>query len=662
MINLIGEADFEKAVSILKKVCSTQLINEILISDCGKEYIDFFNMDKKKTDRELCELLIQERGIELFAYSDEVTRKLKEKLLRELPDEKVAELYSRHREKGRKIKAVGYMYRSLCERKWYPGKNYANDFVKTVNFPKVFAGFEGSSQTSKKEFEEIMPRRPAIELKDYQIRMKAKMLEILNGTSKNRNCMVSLPTGGGKTVVAVEAFLEWMQRRFEENKYLIWIAQSEELCEQCISCVDQIWRNKEFILPLRVYRYFGKYSPELEDLQGGVIVCNIQKIYAQLKSEENKEIIEKILSHTGAMIIDEAHRSSTKMYDEVLGLAEELTNHKMFPICGLSATPGRTKFQEEGKKLLNRYETNLIIPEFDEEDIEYREHPLQYFKDKNYLSQTKHIVYKGNSVYQLTDKEIRKMKLEGEGEYPKEFLKTIALDRDNNRRILDAICAIPVGCQTLIYTCTVKQAKFFALYMKTQGYRAAFVDSETKSGIRERIISEFKNGNIQFLFNYGVLTTGFDAPKVEYIVLARPIRSEILYEQIIGRGIRGTEFHGTKLCSIIDFYDNSIIQGEPLSFERFRNYWDIDTEGNFIHENNTNEEDSPKIYAAEKVKRCMACGLDLEGRMIPYIKENKVKKLLVRYCVQCKKNYVSLKFCNSVNFPAEYFKKIEVMC
>lgn len=40
--------------------------------------------------------------------------------------------------------------------------------------------------------------------------------------------------------MAVEAFLEWMQRRFEENKYLVWIAQSEELCEQCISCIEQI--------------------------------------------------------------------------------------------------------------------------------------------------------------------------------------------------------------------------------------------------------------------------------------------------------------------------------------------------------------------------------------------------------------------------------------
>lgn len=85
------------------------------------------------------------------------------------------------------------------------------------------------------------------------------------------------------------------------------------------------------------------------------------------------------------------------------------------------------------------------------------------------------------------------------------------------------------------------------------------------------------------MFNYGVLTTGFDAPKVENIVLARPIRSEILYEQIIGRGIRGPEFGGTDFCTIIDYFDNILVQGVPQSFERFKKYWDLDGDNNEIN-------------------------------------------------------------------------------
>lgn len=582
MKSLINDKEFCEAVDILEKV-SSQLIKRILEADCGKEFIKIMTSNPKVEKRELCQILVEERGTELFASNgiDEI-KELKEKLLRLVPDKKIMELYKKYPEKDRKIETVGYMYKPLAEKRWVPGKKYARDFVATVGFPQIFAGIEANKQSSKADYEDIRPRTPEVKLKDYQVRIKEKMIEILNGQSNNKNCMISLPTGGGKTRIAVEAFLEWMQRSFEENKYLIWIAQSEELCEQCISCVQEIWGNKEFILPLRVYRYFSKYSPKKEWLQGGVIVCNIQKIYSQLKTE-NREIVEEILRYTGAMIIDEAHRASTMMYDELFNIAKQVTDGKMFPICGLSATPGRTKIKEEGHKLVHLFEANLIMPKFEEEN-EYKEHPLQYFKDKGYLSKTKHILCRCDSIYELSEDELKVLEKEEDAEYPNVFLKKIAADAKSNQKILERICKIPNGKATLIYTCTVQQAKFFSLYMTHKGYRAAFVASDTKEGIRRRIIGDFKKGKIQFLFNYGVLTTGFDAPKVEYIVLARPVRSEILYEQIIGRGIRGPEFGGTKLCTIIDFFDNSIIQGEPKSFERFRDYWDMDAEGNFLHE------------------------------------------------------------------------------
>lgn len=85
-----------------------------------------------------------------------------------------------------------------------------------------------------------------------------------------------------------------------------------------------------------------------------------------------------------------------------------MTKDKLFPICGLSATPGRTQI-EEGKKLVNLFEANLIMPEFDEEDEQYRSCPLKYFKDKKYLSITKHIFYTDGKEYQLTEQEVDKM-------------------------------------------------------------------------------------------------------------------------------------------------------------------------------------------------------------------------------------------------------------
>lgn len=655
---LISEADFKKAVIIIKNEISTQLINRILDADLGKECMEFLFIGDKKNKEQAVKLLLEEKGTELLSDTSEEIIGLREQLLRSVPEELVMELYNRHPTRGKNIKMVGYMYKELAKHKWFSGGSFARDFVKAVDLPEIFAGVAGGQTVKKKSVEEIFPKTAISPLKDYQVEIKRKLLDILNGDSNNRCCMISLPTGGGKTRVAVEAFLEWMQRRFDENKYLVWVAQSEELCEQCISCVEQIWRTREFILPLKVYRYFAGYNLKIEELTGGVVVCNIQKIYNQLQTN-NCDIVREILQHTGAMIIDEAHRASTKMYDVIFCEAKTLTNGKLFPVCGLSATPGRTKIEEEGKKLINRFEANLIVPEFRGEDEQYRNNPIQYFKDKKYLSITKHITYSKHKKYILTEKELQEMGKDENAEFPPVFLKRLAKDKENNTRMIKRILQIPENQSTLVYTCTVEQARWFAIYMLHYGRTAAYIDSDTGRNIRRGIIEKFKKGEIQFLFNYGVLTTGFDAPKVENIVLARPIRSEILYEQIIGRGIRGEAFGGTEFCSIIDFFDNTFIQGLPKSFERFRQYWDIDESGKWIHDIEiTRQSDSikQKIYVMDRLSECPICKKRLEDNYCIYKKNGKDKKLIVRRCTECYRNYITVKFNESSGFPNDYFE------
>jgi hypothetical protein len=70
------------------------------------------------------------------------------------------------------------------------------------------------------------------------------------------------------------------------------------------------------------------------------------------------------------------------------------------------------------------------------------------------------------------------------------------------------------------------------------------------------VIEEFRAGRLQFLCNYGVLTTGFDAPKIRAVIIARPTTSVVLYEQMIGRGMRGPLNGGTEECQVIDLQDN----------------------------------------------------------------------------------------------------------
>lgn len=133
------------------------------------------------------------------------------------------------------------------------------------------------------------------------------------------------------------------------------------------------------------------------------------------------------------------------------------------------------------------------------------------------------------------------------------FLKKLANDNKRNFRIIETLKKIPKGNPTLVYTCTVKQAHFLAMIMTSLERPAGVIDSDTPISIRRGLIEDFKKERIDFLFNFGVLTTGFDAPKTTYVVITRPTTSQILYEQMVGRGLRGPEFGGTKYCTIIDF-------------------------------------------------------------------------------------------------------------
>lgn len=108
-----------------------------------------------------------------------------------------------------------------------------------------------------------------------------------------------------------------------------------------------------------------------------------------------------------------------------------------------------------------------------------------------------------------------------------------------------------------------------------RGRTAAAVSGETRPATRRFLIEEFRAGRISVLCNYGVLTTGFDAPCVRALVIARPTASSVLYEQMIGRGMRGPRFGGTEECLVIDLADN-IQFGGQMAFQRYAAYWVVD--------------------------------------------------------------------------------------
>jgi DNA repair protein RadD len=108
------------------------------------------------------------------------------------------------------------------------------------------------------------------------------------------------------------------------------------------------------------------------------------------------------------------------------------------------------------------------------------------------------------------------------------------------------------------------------------GVKAAHVDGATGSQRRSAILQAFKSGDIQVICNFGILTTGFDAPQIDVVFISRPTTSIVLYSQMIGRGLRGPKLGGTAGCRLIDVRDNiEGFAGNDL-YEYFEEYWTHD--------------------------------------------------------------------------------------
>jgi len=70
-----------------------------------------------------------------------------------------------------------------------------------------------------------------------------------------------------------------------------------------------------------------------------------------------------------------------------------------------------------------------------------------------------------------------------------------------------------------------------------------------------------------------VLTEGFDAPKIRALYITRPTYSPNLYQQMIGRGLRGPLNGGEEECLIFDVEDNIAMYEEQMAFHEFEPLW-----------------------------------------------------------------------------------------
>lgn len=510
-------------------------------------------VNRRGTKQELAAALVIQHGVDLFANSD----------VREVIAKKT---------------------RVKCPRRWVPGKAGALRFVAEAGFPAELAGLPADD--APPDFEFLEGRVDLKALQDFQLEVQRKLLSMLD--KSGARAIVTLPTGAGKTRVAVDSVRDWLSRRWQKQQTgagntILWLAHTEELCEQAYACFREVWQASSNVSPLLLFRFWGHYTQDLAEhmetllsiaSRPTVLVSTPQRIVNLLRGRVNHgdELVEGLKKTLGLIVVDEAHRAAAPSYREIINALSKARSEA--GVIGLTATPFRQEYSPNdptaGTRELRELFKNIIEP------IDtLGENPRARLQDLGFLAIPEWTAIKTdtllkapdiNDVEQLTEDQIEKI----------DFALKIRADNPKRRlAVLERIIEIAARPQHQIiyFGPSVIDAECMAFMLRERGVAAAFVSGGTRDVTRRKIIADFKESKIRVLCNCEVLTTGFDAPKVTHVVMARPTVSRVLYEQMIGRGLRGPKFGGTVTCNIIDLEDNYRSDRPVLGYQAFRELW-----------------------------------------------------------------------------------------
>lgn len=189
-------------------------------------------------------------------------------------------------------------------------------------------------------------------------------------------------------------------------------------------------------------------------------------------------------------------------------------------------------------------------------EIEGYTHPITYLIDEGYLARANFRSLLHTSGMELSPADLRR--IERELDIPPSILKRLGEDEQRNLAILVEVEKLALRHRRLlVFAASVEHARLLAAVLRARGHDAAAVTGETPPVERARLINAYKayTEGTKILCNYGVLTTGFDAPQTSAAVIGRPTKSLVLYSQMIGRAMRGPRVGGNATAEIVTVVD-----------------------------------------------------------------------------------------------------------
>lgn len=352
------------------------------------------------------------------------------------------------------------------------------------------------------------------------------------------NPVVAMPTGTGKSLV-IAGFIEGVIKRWPGQRIMM-LTHVKELIEQNAEKMQQVWPQA----PL------GIFSAGLKSKTTGMPIT-----FAGIQSAARAALM---FGRIDLVIIDECHLVSPNAqtsYQNFIAILKEI--NPSLRVIGLSATPYRLGL-------------GMITDGGIFTDVCYDITGMSAFNrllDEGYLSP---LIPKRTAL---------QLDVSGVGSRGGEFIESElqqAVNKDEITRaaLTEALVATEDRCSGLVYTTGIDHTESVTAELIARGELATCVHSKIPAGERDQRIADFRAGKYRIMVNAGILTTGFDHPPLDFIIILRPTSSTGLWVQILGRGTRPLYAPGYDLstsqgrldamaasnkqnCLVLDFAGNS---------------------------------------------------------------------------------------------------------